>query len=609
MIRALILVICICALTNTVFAQQDVRKESGDVRLLQSDPHSVLYRYWQVTGDLPVASSFMLRPVPARLDARPPDKPEYGDRPPIWQLRSRWEWRENRLELDRRYAAQSREFEQLRRKHALVRPEPGLFAARGQAWVQAGPLRTTNVYNRTLPHGSNLEAIFASRGLTTLWSVQASAALGPLQLRLEPTFLYDQNRPFETLPIDYPDFIWRFHYEYLFNRIDRPFRYRNDAYLRVLPGNSELMLHFHGLAAGVSTSTMWWGPGYRNSLLLSNHAEGFPHLTLRSDRPLRSVLGRFEFQAFWGQLEESGVDHLPPRRFGNTLPMNYQSRPDDWRLFSGLMLTWQPRWTPGLTVGAGRTIMAYSDDVKRWDQALFSFLRSPFEDIPETREDQLKPDLRHRFDDKFALYIRYLAPGDRLEVYGEWGRNARPASWSDFMELPEHGMAWILGMNTFFPLGGPLRYIRLGAEFTQLEKTNTWRVRDYPTWYVHPVVRHGYTHRGQILGAAMGPGSNAQYIGVDYLHGRNRIGAYVERTIYNNDLYYIMFTTSRLRHWADVNFGLEGSFTHHRVTVSGRLSFIHTLNYQYVELTQVPGEYIGNDIWNTHGLLQVMYRF
>jgi hypothetical protein len=98
-------------------------------------------------------------------------------------------------------------------------------------------------------------------------------------------------------------------------------------------------------------------------------------------------------------------------------------------------------------------------------------------------------------------------------------------------------------------------------------------------------------------------------LGLDYLRGQQRIGAYVERTIYNNDLYYILFTTTRLRHWADVNFGLEGSYTHNRLTVSGRLSFIQSLNYQYIELTEIPGEYIGKDVWNTHAVIQVMYRF
>ncbi|MCH8525254.1 MAG: capsule assembly Wzi family protein, partial [Balneolales bacterium] len=462
MARALLLLMCIFGFANVTAGQGSVAAAPSHEVVLHSHPNSVLMRYWQVTGDLPSGSSFILRPVPALLDARPPDRPDYGERPAFWQLRSRLQWRENRIALDRLYLEQSREFDRLSRTFEKVHPVSSLHTGTQAAWIQLGSIHTTNVYNQNYPHGNNLEAIFPSRGLTTTWSLQASAALGPLYIRIEPTLLYDESRYFDNIPIDTRDFIWRFQYEYLFNRIDRPFRYRPAPYLRVLPGNSEAVLRFHGLAAGVSTTAMWWGPGYRNALLLSNNAEGFPHVTLRSDRPLRSAIGRFEFQAFWGQLEESGVDHIPPRRFGNTLSMNYRARPDDWRLFSGLMLTWQPRWTPGLTIGAGRTIMAYADDVKRWDQALFSFLRTPFEDITQTREDQLKPDLRHQYDDKFALYIRYVAPADQLEVYGEWGRNARPASWSDFMELPEHGMAWILGMNKFFPLGKELEYIRLG---------------------------------------------------------------------------------------------------------------------------------------------------
>jgi len=583
---------------------------------LQPDPNPALHdanlllaRYGQLSGDLPLRNGFIIRPSALTLHAPGNVPASAGPRPSLWQLGARLRWHRSLREARIQYRRDLQEYSARRSALLQVLPDTRLRAGSARFNVRLEHIRTATVYNSKLAHGTNLEAIFPSRGLTSLWSVQASARFGPLHLRLNPTVFYNESARYETLDIELEDFVWRYHYQYLYNRIDRPNYYRNAPYLRLVPGNSEALLVHRGIAAGVSTRSFWWGPGHRNALLMTNNAEGFLHATIRSERPLRTPAGDVEFQAFWGRLEASGMDHRPPRRFGNTLPMNYIARPDDWRLLQGFAFSWSPRWTPGLTVGAGRTILAYSEDIKRWDQALFSFFRTPYEDIPETRLEQLEPDLRHKFDDKFALYIRYVAPGDQLEVYGEWGRNARPASWRDFTELPEHGMAWILGMNKLFPLGSPGHFVRIGSEFTQLEKTNSWRVRDYPTWYMHPHVHHGYTHRGQILGAGIGPGSNAQYLGLDYLRGTTRIGAYVERTIYNNDLYYIMFTTTRYRHYADVNLGLDGQFTWQRLTVSGRLSFIQSLNYQYKELTEIPGEYIGYDVWNTHLQLQLLYRF
>lgn len=587
-----------------------------------NSPNALMLRYWQVTGDLPSPHSFILRPVNNGFYLGYPPDLDAGDRPVWYRFRARRQYNANRRDQLRILEQERRVYQNRLNLYESLNLQPKLGAVLHlrddshnsgnftlPVYAQLHGITTTNTFNTHLPHGNNLEAIFPAKGLTTQWSLKASFGIGPLHVRLDPTILYAESRRFDELPLDYPDFIWRFYFEHVFNVIDRPFRYRTDPYLRVMPGNSEVALRFGAVSLAASTSNIWWGPGQRNALLLTNNAEGFLHATIRSDRPLQTRIGGFEFQAFWGKLEASGVDHLPVRRFMNTLPMSYIERSDDWRLLSGLALTWQPSFAPGFTIGAGRTIMAYSEDVKTYEQALFSFLRSPYEVYEGLPEDRLEPNYDQRFDDKFALYVRYKAPSDQFEVYGEWGRNARPESWSDFMQFPEHGMGWILGMNKFFPLRRNQQYIRLGAEFTQLEKSNTYRIRHYPTWYTHRYIRHGYTHRGQVLGAGIGPGSNAQYLGIDYLRGTNRIGVYVERTIYNNDLYYILFGTTRLRHYADVNFGLEMAYSWRRLTFSGRLSAIKTFNYLYIETTEVAFQYSGYDPRNRFGLMRLEYKF
>lgn len=481
---------------------------------------------------------------------------------------------------------------------------------RGFHW-KLHDVRTTNIYNTEYPYGTNNEAVFSAKGWTTLWAARASFGYGPLHVQLDPTFIYAESVGFMQLPLDYQDFIYRFFYTYYFNVIDRPFRYRTSPYLRVIPGNSEAMLRFGPVSAGVSTANVWWGPGYRNSLLLSNNAEGFLHGTIRSHSPVKTPVGRFEFQGIWGRLEASGEEVVPPRRYRNGLPMPHIPKEEGiWRLFTGLMFTWQPEWTPGLSVGMARTVVANSEDVKKWHQ-VFSFLRSPFEEPPEEPGNVLAPDLQHLFDDKFALYIRYVFPSEHFEVYGEWGRNGRPESWADFFEFPEHGHGFILGLNKLVPLRPADTWLRLGAELTQLEKTNTARIRHYPTWYVHHHVRHGYTHRGQVLGAGIGPGSNAQYFGADFIKGNHRIGTFVERTIYNNDLHYILFTTTFFRHWADITFGFDGEYHFRNISVAGTLAFINTYNYLYIEdpRTIPGGSYIGKDVKNTHLQVSVRYRF
>jgi len=469
-------------------------------------------------------------------------------------------------------------------------------------------VNSTILHNTKIGYGRNLGAMFPSNGMTNHFSVDAFARWGPVKLQLSPEFIYSQNLDFQQTPSSYPDWHWRIFYREHLNRIDLPERYREAAFLQVLPGNSSLMAEVGTVELGVSTRSLWWGPAKRNSLLMSNNAPGFFHVSVNSRRPLEGPFGRVEFQGIWGRLESSGREPLPLRRYDNFQVMPYREKPDDWRFITGLVFAWQPKWTPGLWVGMGRTLMAYSKDMNRVDR-YFSFFRTPFESLPP-REEWLLPDTRDVFDDKFAAYIRYVAPVEHLEFYAEWGRNMRPGSFFEFLDKPEHTMAYTLGMNKLYALSGNNQFFGIEAEITQTEKNNTWRTRDYPTWYVSENIPHGYTHKGQVLGAAIGPGSNSQYLGINYLWGQNRVGIFGERVIYNNDLYYKLFTTSIFRHWADLNLGITGEYSWNQLDFKYMLMASNVMNYKYIELTTRPGfQYIGKDLLNYHTVLTVSYRF
>ncbi|WP_404877454.1 capsule assembly Wzi family protein, partial [Klebsiella pneumoniae] len=58
------------------------------------------------------------------------------------------------------------------------------------------------------------------------------------------------------------------------------------------------------LSVGISSENLWWGPGIYNSLLMSNNAPGFWHLTFNSRKPLKTPIGDFEWQLIGGKLVE-----------------------------------------------------------------------------------------------------------------------------------------------------------------------------------------------------------------------------------------------------------------------------------------------------------------
>ena len=53
------------------------------------------------------------------------------------------------------------------------------------------------------------------------------------------------------------------------------------------------------------------GPSYRNSIMMSNHAEGFKHLSIKTKDPIKLKLEISNFKIITGRLENSG--YTPPR--------------------------------------------------------------------------------------------------------------------------------------------------------------------------------------------------------------------------------------------------------------------------------------------------------
>lgn len=56
-----------------------------------------------------------------------------------------------------------------------------------------------------------------------------------------------------------------------------------------------------------------------------------------------------------------------------------------------------------------------------------------------------------------------------------------------------------------------------------MEKSATKEIRTGGIWYTHSQVLDGYTNRGQVLGAGIGPGSNLQSLDINWVKGLKRL--------------------------------------------------------------------------------------
>ena len=122
---------------------------------------------------------------------------------------------------------------------------------------------------RDSPYGWNDGAMIPSKGFQALMSIGIFAQYGPLTIQLKPEFVAAENAEFETFDKNHYDVIFARYYD-IYNNTDLPVRFGSHGYGKVYWGQSSIRLNYKSLSAGLSTENLWWGPGIRNSLLMSN---------------------------------------------------------------------------------------------------------------------------------------------------------------------------------------------------------------------------------------------------------------------------------------------------------------------------------------------------
>ncbi len=192
-------------------------------------------------------------------------------------------------------------------------------------------------YNSTYAFGVNDGAFIPNRGFQNIPSGGVYAEYGKFSLQVQPELLMAQNQDYIGFPIEHQATIL-FYYEYM-NRIDMPERFGDKSYNQFLAGQSSLRFNHKEVSVGISTESLWWGPGRRNSLLLGNNAPGFLHFTVNTRKPVQTKIGSFEGQLISGFLKPSKF--LPPWPDYNIQqnPVYIPKQDDGKRYLAGLIFT------------------------------------------------------------------------------------------------------------------------------------------------------------------------------------------------------------------------------------------------------------------------------
>jgi len=235
-------------------------------------------------------------------------------------------------------------------------------------------------------------------------------------------------------------------------------------------------------------------------------------------------------------------------------------RTNDRRLFASFALTFEPAFARGLYLGAVRvflnTIPADGLPAKRY---LDPFSQPIFKVFATTRSNPagLNPD-----NQLLSLFFRWAVPAGGIEVYGEWARDDHSWNSNDFVQEPGHSQAWLFGLQKVGRVWG--HGVRVVAELAHtFEMPGQNPTRATPEFYTHHAVRQGYTNRGQMIGAGIGPQADSQFLAVDVEVGSGRVGGTLERVL-RNERYFYDQVVPALR-------GQDSIFDHHDVEVAGAL--------------------------------------
>lgn len=450
------------------------------------------------------------------------------------------------------------------------------------------PLFSVSGINSVNPY-PEVSNLVLSKGFQTYLSTGFYTSLGPLSIQIQPELIFAENREYET------GLLKSSNVEYLE-------RFGSRSYSKLLPGQSSIRFNFGAFSVGASTENIWWGPGQFNALLFSNNAFGFEHLTLNTRKPAKTFLGSFEGQIIIGKLEESEFVKENP-----TIPVN------DWRYLNGFTFSYQPKWLPGLYVGASRVFQQYN-----------SFKGDSFSDhFPIFNGFQKERLIAGQIDSglfdqegrsqQFTFFARFFNIKSKTELYFEYGRRDHAVNWREAILNPEHARAYLVGFTKLVTMANG-DHIQIRGEILQQQESINIIVR-YPgtsgslNWSGHGIVRHGFSNLGQMLGPGIGPSSNIQTLEAAWIRDVKKLGIRFDRLNRHQDM-YVMFSGSSIStdRWVDFSLSLLGDWQWNNLLLRSQMNFINSNNYLWQASSKNSLDFpYGNNLFSIQAQLSLIY--
>lgn len=357
----------------------------------------------------------------------------------------------------------------------------------------------------------------------------------------------------------------------------------------IIPGQSFLNINTGPITFSFATMNRWVGPGVFNSLILSNNAQGFRHFSFKTNKPLKIIIGKIEFDLISGILDrmsnqinevwftESGYPTNYPvdEVYSSKLPYPKNRR------FTSFQFSLSPQFLKNSIFGFTRTFMNYIPSTPGFPTTFIQEYLPILNGIFRTTyiDDYIAK------DQKLSFFSKFLFPNDNSQIYFEFLYNDGVANFRDLLLRSQRSSAYLFGFNKYHKIS-TYKYLSLSAEVTRIAELPNYLISTAGTIYQHDKIYEGYTQNEQLIGAGSGNGNNSQQFTFNYNDRYNKIGLKFEHIARGPSNYSGNYFTLGLRKilWNDYLFGLEiNKKISKNMLFKSQFNYIKSRNYLWID--------------------------
>jgi len=454
---------------------------------------------------------------------------------------------------------------------AMIDPEfenNGHLVERKHSDIQLLPINFLQKYNSHHPYGWNDGPLSFSKGYQFVGSGGVYMRWRNIHLTLRPEFFKSASDPYET---------------------SADWGQRTSALSKLSLGQSSLRMDFGPFSLRVGNENLWLGPGQFSSLFMSNNAPGFNHFNIGTNRPLKTLLGSFEFSIIGGTLISNANQSFENNNLKTSDVINtfsYAGIRFNSRYLNIFTLAYRPIFFKNFYLGLNRAFQQptqINPSSKLSDYYLIS-LKPLFRNVYQDNDAPI--------DQLLSGFAKYLFPKEHAEIYFEYGWNDGKSNARDLILDMSHSAASIFGIKKLQYLNSET-YLKFEAEATQMSQRPSYLQRNAGNWYVHGRIREGYTNENQILGAGSGFGDNLQTAAISINKGWNKYGIKFQHIAKNPiGVTNVLAWEGGLPSWDDFAYGIQLKQKYNRFLFNLNMEWVNSKNYLWQNNNKVSNVYV-----------------